>query len=89
MEGRALWKARVAEQEKSGLNMSEYCRENQISAKSLQRWKQQFSPKFSPVGTPNNQQELKIELKSGAVIKLPLNTNQSLLSQILKVISDV
>ena len=78
-----VWRERLRRQRRSGLSISEFCREEAVSPASFYRWRKRLKdwedgtghpPLFVPVQVATGQRPgvgVEIELPGGAVIRLP------------------
>ncbi len=94
------WKYVIEEQQESGLNKTEFCRKNDISAKTFFKWQRYFRENSVPKGHAlttqgecfievedpiSEQSGLTVALRSDLVLQLSTNFEEQALKRFLKV----
>lgn len=73
---RDVWRELVAEQERSGLSVAEFCRQKVLTENSFYRWRRQLADdgdsRFVPVSIVRSE-SIDIEFPCGATVKVTAN----------------
>ena len=96
-ELRSEWRGRISRHVSSGLTVSRFCREEGVAESAFYRWRkrlasagQEESGFVSVDVVPNRVAEasrISIELPGGAIVHLPENASEQLISQTVRAVS--
>ncbi len=87
-----VWRERLEQQRREGVRVSEFCQREKISQAAFYRWRKRIlgadprqtpKPRFVPVKVSDSSvtgQRIEIELPSGAVVKLPVESTPELVA---------
>ena len=92
-ERRTYWRERIAEQERSGISVQQFCKEKGVTEQSFYAWRKrprkQEAARFALVETPPARQhaprtELELVLVTGERLRIGADVDPSLLRRVLE-----
>ena len=89
------WQQHILEQQRSGLNISAYCREHKLTVSCFFTWRRKLKltnnapapQRFVPVTIAATPAIIEVTLPNGIVVKLPIDTEVSLVTRFIAAVS--
>ena len=84
------WQQHILDQQRSGRNISAYCREHKLTSSQFFAWRRKLkltdhtskTQRFVPVTLAATLPMVEVTLPNGIVVKLPIDTEVSLVSKL-------